>query len=210
MRTGSAASGGKTSRMPPRRLNSPATSTTSTRVIPRSTSQAVSSSTATDVADADRPRRPRPATSGVGTGCSSAWNGATTNRGGDRPGEPLDAPGAGGRRPRRPAPASRGQAVPGGEDLGRRRRRRWPRRRGSRRRRRRGPGRSRASAGACRPSAAAASGPAEPQAPSIVRAPAVLERGEDLGEPRRALDQPGQVLQLADRGGVRRRSVGHA
>ena len=59
MRTGSAASGGKTSRMPPRRLNSPATSTTSTRVIPRSTSQAVSSSTGDHVADPDRPRGPR-------------------------------------------------------------------------------------------------------------------------------------------------------
>ena len=43
-RTGSGSSGGKTSRMPPRRLHSPATSTTSTRSIPLPTSQAVSSS----------------------------------------------------------------------------------------------------------------------------------------------------------------------
>ncbi len=48
MRTGSVESVGKTSRMPPRTLNSPGTSTTSARDIPRSSSQAVRFSTGTD------------------------------------------------------------------------------------------------------------------------------------------------------------------
>ena len=56
MRTGSVESVGKTSRMPPRTLNSPGTSTTSARDIPRSSSQAVRSSMGTRFAHDDGAR----------------------------------------------------------------------------------------------------------------------------------------------------------
>ena len=59
MRTGSVASVGKTSRIPPRTLNSPGTSTTSARDMPRSSSQAVSVFDGHDVADGDGARHPR-------------------------------------------------------------------------------------------------------------------------------------------------------
>ena len=199
MRTGSAASGGKTSRMPPRRLNSPATSTTSTRVIPRSTSQAVSSSTGDDVADRGSSATIRASASGVGTGCKQRLERRDDEPGRRRPRQALDHPEpaaedlVAGARPRA------GRRVPGGEDLGddpgegrhvvaevvdvadvgqddhqRLRRMQPERRRGER-------------AG---------------RAPGAVdrRAAAVLERGEDLRETRRALDQPGQVLELGDGG----------
>ncbi len=58
MRTGSVESVGKTSRMPPRTLNSPGTSTTSARDMPRSSSQAVELFDGHRLADNDRAQHP--------------------------------------------------------------------------------------------------------------------------------------------------------
>ncbi len=70
--------------MPPRTLNSPGTSTTSARVIPRSSSHRVSSSTGTVSPTATTRDIPFRA-SGRGTGCIIAWKGATITRGGSCP-----------------------------------------------------------------------------------------------------------------------------
>ncbi len=71
IRTGSDESVGNTSRMPPRTLNSPGTSTTSTRVMPRSSSQRVNSSTGT-VSPTETIRDIASRASGFGTGWSIA------------------------------------------------------------------------------------------------------------------------------------------
>ena len=67
MRTGSVASVGKTSRIPPLELNSPGTSTTSARDMPRSSIQAVKASSGDDLADCDGAGH-RASISGFGTG----------------------------------------------------------------------------------------------------------------------------------------------
>ena len=71
MRTGSVASVGKTSRIPPRELNSPGTSTTSARDMPRSSIQAVKTSTGTTWPTATV-RAILASSSGFGTGWSVA------------------------------------------------------------------------------------------------------------------------------------------
>ena len=78
---------------------------------------AVSSSTGTASPTATR-RDIRASASGFGTGCSIAWNGATTSRGGSAPASRLST------RSRRPKTSSAGvqlarQLLPGREDLGR-------------------------------------------------------------------------------------------
>ncbi len=78
------ASSGKTSRIPPRRLNSPATSTTSTRLIAWPTSHRASSSTAI-VSPTRIVLELFARASGRGRGCKRAWIGATTTRGGSAP-----------------------------------------------------------------------------------------------------------------------------
>ena len=54
--------------------------------------------------------------------------------------------------------------------------------------------------GACNPSAAVTRPAAEPQAPSIVAARPFLRAASASGKPARALDLPGQVLELGSRG----------
>ena len=182
MRTGSAESVGKTSRMPPRTLNSPgdlddldprhARDPSARRSAPRP--------------GRCRPRR-RPATSaasasGFGTGCNIAWNGATTNRGGSGPPSRLST------RSRRPktsssAVSSRGQLLPGREDLGHDARRTSPRRRGSRPRRRRARARSPASWVHAAPARRRRAAAAEPQAPSIVALRPFLSAARTSGNP---------------------------
>ena len=197
MRTGSVASVGKTSRMPPRTLNSPGTSTTSARAIPRSSSQAVR------LFDRHRRRRrPRCATSGPATRASAPAEAS--------PETARPRAGAGSRsrsllstRIRRPktssaAFSSRGSFSQAGKTSGT-----IPAKVATSSRK------SSTSptwastitsvAGACSPSAAAAS--AGGRAPGAVdrRAAAVLERRQQPRETRRALDLPRQVLEPPDR-----------
>ncbi len=80
-RNGASASGGKTSRMPPRRLNSPGASTASAGRKPRSTSHAASSSKSR-VSPTRRRRRLRARDSRSGTGCITACNVVSKSRGG--------------------------------------------------------------------------------------------------------------------------------
>ena len=208
MRTGSVESVGKTSRMPPRTLNSPGTSTTSARDMPRSSSQAVSSSTGTASPTATV-RDIRASASGLGTGCKRRLKRRDDQPRRVRARELLE-------HPHPPAEDLVGgvqlarQLLPGGEDLGHdpgerrhvvaevvdvadvgqhdhQRRGCMQPKRGGRQGRRRAPG------------------------AVDRRAAAVLERRQDLGKPRRALDLARQVLELPDGGALRgsTRTLGH-
>ena len=195
-------SGAKTSRMPPRTENSPATSTTSRGSSRRPPGR--------PPGPRDRPSPPRgssgrPAPGTRGGGPAGSGPGSRPRRSGAGPRRRATGPGRrGGRAPRRRRRPRRGDRSQAGKTAGF-----TPAKVAT------SSARSSASptwaiamsrtSGACRPTAAAASGRPSPRAPIHRPAPAVLQGRQDLGETLDPLDRPRQALQVVGRRSGRRR-----